>query len=49
MKHLDIDVEVRNKTGKGVARKLRSAGRLPAVLYGPQTEPLPIYIQMFHC
>jgi large subunit ribosomal protein L25 len=44
MKHLDIDVEVRNKTGKGVARKLRSAGRLPAVLYGPQTEPLPISV-----
>jgi len=29
-----ITAEVRETTGKGVARKLRAAGRIPAVLYG---------------
>ena len=29
-----ITAEVRESTGKGVARKLRAAGRIPAVLYG---------------
>ena len=29
-----LAVEIRQDTGKGVARKLRAAGRMPAVLYG---------------
>lgn len=29
-----LDVEVRERTGKGAARKLRAAGRIPGVLYG---------------
>ena len=29
-----IAVEIRAGAGKGVARKLRAAGRVPAVLYG---------------
>jgi large subunit ribosomal protein L25 len=29
-----LQIEVRGGTGKGVARKLRAAGRIPAVLYG---------------
>ncbi len=29
-----IAVEIRNETGKGVGRRLRSEGRVPAVLYG---------------
>ena len=33
-----LAAEARNETGKGVARKLRSAGRIPAVLYGKGTE-----------
>jgi len=27
-------------TGKGSARKLRSGGRLPVILYGPETSPI---------
>ncbi|MDH5526738.1 MAG: 50S ribosomal protein L25 [Nitrospirota bacterium] len=29
-----LDAEIRTETGKGVARRLRSAGRIPAVMYG---------------
>jgi len=29
-----LDVEIRNNIGKGHARKLRSSGKVPAVLYG---------------
>lgn len=34
----------RNETGKGVARKLRSAGKLPGVIYGHARDPQPLTI-----
>jgi large subunit ribosomal protein L25 len=34
-----IDAEIRTSFGKGVARKLRSAGKVPVVVYGHGTEP----------
>jgi large subunit ribosomal protein L25 len=34
-----LAAELRNETGKGVARKLRAAGRVPAVIYGHHREP----------
>jgi large subunit ribosomal protein L25 len=34
-----IAAEPRNTFGKGVARKLRAAGKVPAVVYGHGTEP----------
>jgi large subunit ribosomal protein L25 len=34
-----IDAEIRTTFGKGVARKLRSAGKVPVVVYGHGTEP----------
>ena len=34
MSTLKITAEARESTGKGVARKLRQAGKIPAVLYG---------------
>ena len=36
--------ETRDATGKGVARKLRAAGRIPAVLYGREEETKAISI-----
>ena len=36
--------EVRDATGKGVSRKLRAAGRIPAVLYGKGAESKAISI-----
>ncbi|MBI3811171.1 MAG: 50S ribosomal protein L25 [Nitrospirae bacterium] len=34
MQRMDLEAEQRQKSGKGVARTLRRAGRIPAVLYG---------------
>jgi large subunit ribosomal protein L25 len=34
-----IKAEIRNSFGKGAARKLRAAGKIPAVIYGHGTEP----------
>ena len=44
MKYIDINTDVRDKSGKGVARKLRQAGRLPGVLYGPGSEPVSLSV-----
>lgn len=32
--------KLRKETGKGVARKLRAAGNIPGVLYGPSIQPV---------
>lgn len=37
-----LKAELRDGTGKGVARKLRAAGRLPAVVYGGDDAPTHI-------
>jgi large subunit ribosomal protein L25 len=37
-----LKVEVRESVGKGVARKLRAAGRIPGVIYGRAVGPQPI-------
>lgn len=37
-----LGVELREQRGKGVARKLRAAGRIPAVCYRRNGEPVPI-------
>jgi len=34
----------RSEAGKGVARKLRQSGRIPAVYYGRGEEPIPLVI-----
>jgi len=39
-----IAVKARDDSGKGVARKLRASGMVPAVLYGPETKPLPLAV-----
>ena len=40
-----IAVEVRENAGKGVARKLRAAGRIPAVLYGQGRDPISLDLE----
>jgi large subunit ribosomal protein L25 len=40
MERFALQSEVRDGAGKGVARKLRMSGRLPAVLYGRKEVPL---------
>ena len=39
-----LQVEARNEVGKGVARKLRAVGRIPAVCYGAGKEPRPVSV-----
>ncbi|WP_424465113.1 50S ribosomal protein L25/general stress protein Ctc [Pseudoclavibacter helvolus] len=34
-----LSVELRDQFGKGAARKIRAAGKIPAVLYGHGTDP----------
>ena len=40
MATIKLDSKKRTTTGKGSARKLRSVGRLPIILYGPETSPI---------
>ena len=46
-----LEAERRDDHGKGVARKLRAAGRVPAVFYGHGQETVPLSVdarEMFH-
>ncbi len=42
MKNVTLSAEKREGTGKGVARKLRQAGKIPAVLYGRDMDAIHI-------
>lgn len=37
-----VNVDVRAQTGKGVARRTRAAGKVPAILYGHKEAPVPL-------
>ena len=41
-----LNVELREETGKGICRRLRSAGRIPAVVYGKGLEPVAISLEL---
>lgn len=40
MELIDLKTEKRTATGNGPARRLRRAGQIPAVYYGPNTKPV---------
>ena len=40
----DLEAQIRTASGKGVARRLRAQGKVPAVLYGRGCEPRPLTI-----
>jgi len=44
MAQVELNVDIREKSGKGVARKLRAAGKLPAVVYGKGFDPTTITV-----
>ncbi len=46
MIQVDIVASGRNKFGKGAARQLRRTGLAPAILYGPDIEPMPLQINV---
>jgi large subunit ribosomal protein L25 len=45
MSKQNLNVELREETGKGICRRLRSAGRVPAVVYGKGIEPVSISLE----
>jgi large subunit ribosomal protein L25 len=41
---IDLNATIRETTGNGPARRLRAAGKLPAILYGPDTDPIKLAV-----
>lgn len=54
MSEVTLEAKTRTGTGSGVAKKVRAAGRIPAVLYGPGETPitldfaLPDFMHIYH-
>lgn len=44
MQQKTMSIELREKVGKGIARKLRAAGRVPGVVYGKGVEPVAVSV-----
>ena len=44
MAEVKLSAEPRESVGKGAARKARAAGKVPAVLYGPEVEPMRLAV-----
>ena len=44
MEQVTLEGFVRKPSGKGGARTLRRTGTIPAIFYGPETEPIPIQV-----
>jgi large subunit ribosomal protein L25 len=42
---LTLPAETRERAGKGASRELRNSGRVPAVVYGANQEPLSIHVE----
>ncbi|ACB09635.1 MAG TPA: 50S ribosomal protein L25 [Thermotoga sp.] len=42
---VSLEARVREVKGKREARRLRRSGEVPAVVYGPATEPIPVKIK----
>lgn len=46
MNRIVLNAETRSETGKGPARRLRAAGKAPAVFYGKKTEPMKLAVDI---
>lgn len=46
MKQLELTATLRSDVGNGPARQLRMQGKMPAVLYGPKTEPVLLAVDI---
>ena len=44
MKDITVAAEVRTSRGKNEARRTRSAGKIPAVVYGAYQDPVPVAV-----
>ncbi len=45
MRDVTLSAEIRTRLGKGGARQLRRAGKVPAILYGGAEPPVPIAVE----
>ena len=46
MERIELQATVRKSVGNGPARSLRRSGQIPAVLYGPKTEPILLSVSI---
>ena len=44
MEQINLEAQVRKTAGNGPARVLRRKGRIPAILYGPNTDPIMLSV-----
>ena len=44
MKEVNLTVGRRDGTGRGTGRRLRQAGEVPGIVYGPETKPIPVKV-----
>ena len=44
MEQLELPARVRTEKGKSAARKLRRNDQVPAIFYGPKTEPIMLAV-----
>ena len=42
MAEFELHADIRSEQGKGAVRRLRRAGRIPAIMYGAGKEPMPL-------
>ena len=45
MEQIQVEAFIRNQSGKGPARTLRRSGHIPAIFYGPETQPISLYVR----
>jgi len=48
MNDLALSARIRTETGKGAARRLRQNKQVPAIFYGPSTDPVMLTVQDIH-
>ena len=46
MERLELQTTVRESTGNSPARSLRRSGHIPAILYGPKTDPVLLSVNV---
>jgi large subunit ribosomal protein L25 len=46
VEQFELNATVRTRTGNGPARSLRRQGMVPAVLYGPAMQPIPLTVNL---
>ncbi|MBN2062564.1 MAG: 50S ribosomal protein L25 [Deltaproteobacteria bacterium] len=44
MARYELSAQIREKTGKEAAKKIRKSNRVPSVFYGPETDPIKLTV-----